>query len=560
MDSTTVYKILRPLIDELRTLIGGVSSTEPFGIIFRPGGVTTGNVYSAWGTAMTPGTVMHAVAQAGGACVVYVDPSIEAAVIPPGVYDGLGAAVLSPFRWLLAKNSPPRTTLTLQDGAILANWNGVVGPLMVACTCVTQPAFVNSYNSASFDLLRLEFGAGIVMLAGAAVAAIQVPAGGIGAIISLLHGSIDASATPGVPVISLDHDAGFALIIYSNFAFGGDTVSGDATTAIAFEHDDTSGPFVSALFAGALAENKTSLLDRGSSTVSSTGLPATPGFVPVADGAGNVVWGPAGSSGGAQASIIFQPGGVAGGNIFTSDATVAAAITAANGAVTVFLDDSFAPCVLTTLWNFQGRGSICGGESGGALQVQTLTVNDGGQIQDVFDIIACRIICKSQTIGSFGFTGPNNGINFYDGAWVQLDASCTLAPFEVPAGPGLFVRFDNIWQWDNSAAPGVPFFVMPDGTNMNLQFFRAPIPGGMLLFFPANLFSGSAATAVTINADASGWPMQAWSAATVVSEFQVDDARGVRYVPTSIPNWSGTNPSSVADALDRIAAHVGPIP
>lgn len=42
MDSTTVYKILRPLIDELRTLIGGVSSTEPFGIIFRPGGVTAG--------------------------------------------------------------------------------------------------------------------------------------------------------------------------------------------------------------------------------------------------------------------------------------------------------------------------------------------------------------------------------------------------------------------------------------------------------------------------------------------------------------------------------------
>jgi hypothetical protein len=54
--------------------------------------------------------------------------------------------------------------------------------------------------------------------------------------------------------------------------------------------------------------------------------------------------------------------------------------------------------------------------------------------------------------------------------------------------------------------------------------------------------------------------LQAWSAASVVSELQVDDARGVRYVASSLPNWSGSNPTSVANALDRIAAHVGPIP
>ena len=32
------------------------------------------------------------------------------------------------------------------------------------------------------------------------------------------------------------------------------------------------------------------------------------------------------------------------------------------------------------------------------------------------------------------------------------------------------------------------------------------------------------------------------------------------YTPTTLANWSGTSPVNVQTALDRIAAHVGPIP
>lgn len=35
---------------------------------------------------------------------------------------------------------------------------------------------------------------------------------------------------------------------------------------------------------------------------------------------------------------------------------------------------------------------------------------------------------------------------------------------------------------------------------------------------------------------------------------------GLGYNPASLPNWSGVAPSSVWNALDRIAAKIGPIP
>lgn len=41
--------------------------------------------------------------------------------------------------------------------------------------------------------------------------------------------------------------------------------------------------------------------------------------------------------------------------------------------------------------------------------------------------------------------------------------------------------------------------------------------------------------------------------------FNFDKAQFLNYTPTSLPNWSGIAPDSVADALDRIAAAIGPI-
>jgi hypothetical protein len=45
-----------------------------------------------------------------------------------------------------------------------------------------------------------------------------------------------------------------------------------------------------------------------------------------------------------------------------------------------------------------------------------------------------------------------------------------------------------------------------------------------------------------------------------ITYFNFEKAEFVNYVPAVLPNWSGIPPTSVADALDRIAAAIGPIP
>jgi hypothetical protein len=40
----------------------------------------------------------------------------------------------------------------------------------------------------------------------------------------------------------------------------------------------------------------------------------------------------------------------------------------------------------------------------------------------------------------------------------------------------------------------------------------------------------------------------------------ISEASQDTYTPSAVANWSGVAPTSVANALDRIAAHVGPIP
>ena len=48
--------------------------------------------------------------------------------------------------------------------------------------------------------------------------------------------------------------------------------------------------------------------------------------------------------------------------------------------------------------------------------------------------------------------------------------------------------------------------------------------------------------------------------ATLSQITLINDAYGTAYIPTSLPNWNGLQPTSVSNALDRIAAKIGPIP
>jgi hypothetical protein len=85
------------------------------------------------------------------------------------------------------------------------------------------------------------------------------------------------------------------------------------------------------------------------------------------------------------------------------------------------------------------------------------------------------------------------------------------------------------------------------------------------LFFPSSFdqtISGEPSSQLVLQTDASlpdpttiSLPAFAGSIATQ----QIDQAPGIGYTPSVLASWSGIPPINVQNALDRIAAKIGPI-
>ena len=148
--------------------------------------------------------------------------------------------------------------------------------------------------------------------------------------------------------------------------------------------------------------------------------------------------------GGTGGAIIFRPGGVAGGNIHTSAATVAVAIANASGAVTVYVDTSLAPGNVAMIpsgvvWDFKLYGRLAGqaninsdvSEPG---DFPRLIVSDGAKLMNLGRMANIAIECDCITSPAFDYSdwavSPyveclNIGLNMGDAA--------TVAAWQVPA-------------------------------------------------------------------------------------------------------------------------------
>jgi hypothetical protein len=258
------------------------------GIIYRPGGVAEGNVFTTWPQIIT------ALNATNGATTVYVDSSIVSpAVVPPGTYEGFGCAKLAPYNWRVNPMTLVGTdfdVLFISDGATLHRWRGVEGPLTVQCQCLTTQAFSFDYsNPNELDVFLLTFGGTVIMEPGAAVSAIQIPPGASLAIFDFYGASLSAE-TPLVAPVDLLGDVAspslLDLVVIATMNNLGPTISGGAGNTLRFSHDDTITALDLALYTGTVDETKLSNPGNASS-----GFPFPPaGYAPLADGAGNIVW------------------------------------------------------------------------------------------------------------------------------------------------------------------------------------------------------------------------------------------------------------------------------
>jgi hypothetical protein len=108
-----------PRIEKLETLAqrrgGGGGSLVGFGastVVWRPGGVTAGNVYATWAE------VVAAVAALQGDVTVGVDVDLAAAVIPVGAWDLRPAGVSGPVTLVNASKTDPAPFVTVANAVV----------------------------------------------------------------------------------------------------------------------------------------------------------------------------------------------------------------------------------------------------------------------------------------------------------------------------------------------------------------------------------------------------------------------------------------------------------
>jgi hypothetical protein len=244
-------------------------------------------------------------------------------------------------------------------------------------------------------------------------------------------------------------------------------------------------------------------------------------------------------------SIIYRPGGVAGGLVVTAWTEVQAFIALRQGAVIVYVDSSLAPAVVGPgVTDCMNRVVFQGVNSNLISSPSTLTVPDGAVLLNPRAFVTLILVTQATT-------APNLQVS--DGAIVLFQDGTTIentgtqpcvrnasgeialalidgATFIPSPGPLL----------DLSAAPAqaILFLVVQSITNSN------------------NVVTGVAGTTFVLKFDASisTIPTNPGFAGTTVLT-PTDKAQFVEYVPAVPADWP-TPPTQVAQALDELAAEI----
>ena len=172
------------------------------------------------------------------------------------------------------------------------------------------------------------------------------------------------------------------------------------------------------------------------------------GLRPLIELLGSGSSGPPGVSGG---DILWAPGLPSVGNRVATWAQVQTAIANAHGAITVFVDSTAAPAVVTA-----GTATDCsrvtfqGQPDAGVTPV--MTIPDTAVLRNVLFLEGSLIVnCQAQTGANLTFANGDTLI-VADFASIQLDATCTIPPV---SGGLLGIVFKDGGFFNNALAAGV---------------------------------------------------------------------------------------------------------
>lgn len=252
--------------------------------------------------------------------------------------------------------------------------------------------------------------------------------------------------------------------------------------------------------------------------------------------------------------LIWRPGGSSRGNIVATWGEVQNAIANTNGAITILVDDSIAPATVPVgTTDCQSRVIFTSAFQHELPSTVKMILPDGAILRDV------RAINGFLTVELHGSTTPN--FQFTNDRALGLDDGGVISNVgsqpAVRLAPGGFfvITFSDSSIFSNVTPGAGPLVDLGAGA---IAVLFSVTSGG---YTTDNTVTGVAGSVAQFQFDASlgQFPANPGFAGTI-QKFVVDDAGFMSYAPAVIANWSGFAPTSVADALDRIAAKIGPIP
>lgn len=169
-----------------------------------------------------------------------------------------------------------------------------------------------------------------------------------------------------------------------------------------------------------------------------------------------------------------------------------------------------------------------------------------------FDIVHCQLDSAFSITGAAGGSSLTVEQNTFKGVTTFTDIGSLFSEGNTYFGSDSFVAAavsgtvnsnSDTFRSNLAVTATAPFLITANLVGSQVQ-------GGLTLTGAGVTFRGTAGAippAVTLAGGASAPTL--WSS-----------ANGLAYTATTVGNWSGTNPTSIQNALDRIAAHTGPIP
>lgn len=253
------------------------------------------------------------------------------------------------------------------------------------------------------------------------------------------------------------------------------------------------------------------------------------------------------ASAGQISNFVYRPGAAANsGNVFKDWSALVAALNGVQGIRTVLVDPfntgDIGPTVPAGTWAvndvlFYGQLPTSG-------FFPPLTFEDGAKLTGTAIYFTFLVLQSNSSSAVVTYSGGLGGVL----SLLNCGLSSATSPFVHVAGDAGTVTLIL-----------AGFSEMGDGTNSAMQVDAPASSANLNVLEQAIVFANATSGTGTLNLALSpGGEVDAPQIAGLITTL-LGRANQVTYTAAVVANWSGTNPTSVANALDRIAAKIGPI-